>query len=175
VGLLVIGIPPQAEEVARIIAFLVLTVIYISFWLALSILFSVIWRHAATAALAGITIWIVLTFFMSMIAGGIADIVYPLDGIEGFYNSTKNYELQLSIERISPYYLFGESASTILNPNVRSIGLVTNSQLTNAISGYLPLGQSLLLVWAHVVTMIALSAVCFAISYICFMRQEIRA
>ena len=51
-GLLIIGVPPGPEEVLRILAFLVLSAVYISFWLALSIIFSVVCRHGATAALA---------------------------------------------------------------------------------------------------------------------------
>lgn len=113
IGLLVIGIAPQTEEVLRILAFLLFTVFYIAFWLGLSILFSVIWRHAATAALAGISIWIFLSFFMSMIAGAVADIAYPTEGIEGLFNLKSNYSLELGLNRISPYYLFGEAASTI--------------------------------------------------------------
>ena len=175
IGLLAIGLPPSVEEVLRITAFLLFTVFYISFWLGLSILFSVLWRHAATAALAGISFWIFLSFFMSMVAGAVADLVYPTEGIEGMFHMMDNYNLQLGLNRISPYYLFGEAAATILNPNVRSIGVITNSQLSGAIAGYLPFGQSLLLVWPHLVCMVALTAVCFALSYIGFMRQEIRA
>ena len=55
------------------------------------------------------------------------------------------------------------------------IGVITMSQLSGAVAGYLPFGQSLLLVWPHLVCMVALTAVCFAVSYIGFMRQEIRA
>ncbi|MFQ5826609.1 MAG: ABC transporter permease, partial [Dehalococcoidia bacterium] len=39
----------------------------------------------------------------------------------------------------------------------------------------LPLGQSLLIVWPHLTTLLALTVVCFAISYVIFLRQEIRA
>jgi len=39
----------------------------------------------------------------------------------------------------------------------------------------LPFNQSLLLVWPQVVGIIALAAICFAVSYIKFMREEIRA
>ena len=119
--------------------------------------------------------WIFLSFFFSMVAGAIASAAYPLDGIEGFYNQEANYNLELGLNRISPYYLFSEAASTILNPNVRSIGVITMSQLSGAVAGYLPFDQSLLLVWPHIVCMVALTAICFAISYIGFLRQEIRA
>ena len=129
VGLLVIGIPPSFEEILWVVAFLLLAVVYICVWLALSIIFSVICKHAATVALAC----------------------------------------------ISPYYLFSEAASTILNPNVRSIGVVTMNSYSGAVASSLPFSQSLLLIWPHLVVMVALAMVGFAIAYISFMRQEIRA
>lgn len=174
-GLLAIGVPPGAEEVLRILAFLVLSAVYISFWLALSIIFSVVCRHGATAALAGISIWLFLSLFMSLVASGIANALYPLEGIEGFNNILSNYELTLALNRISPYYLFSEAATTILNPGVRSIGVVTAASYSGAVSSSLSFGQSLLLIWPHLVVMAALVIAGFAIAYINFMRQEIRA
>lgn len=174
-GLLAIGVPPGAEEVLRILAFLALSAVYISFWLALSIIFSVVCRHGATAALAGISIWLFLSLFMSLVASGIANALYPLEGIEGFNNILSNYELTLALNRISPYYLFSEAATTILNPGVRSIGVVTAASYSGAVSSSLSFGQSLLLIWPHLVVMAALVIAGFAIAYINFMRQEIRA
>ncbi len=174
-GLVLIGVAPGVEEALRIIAFLLLTWVYLSFWLALSIVFSVVCKHAATAAISGISIWLFLSLFMSLVAAGISDLIYPTDGIQGFYNMMDNYNLELTLNRFSPYYLFSEAASTILNPNVRSIGVVTMSQLEGAVASSLSLGQSLLLVWPHLVVMAALTMAGFAIAYIKFMRQEIRA
>lgn len=174
-GILLTGVVPSGEEIARIIAFLILAVVYISFWLALSIIFSVVCRHAATAALAGISIWLFLSLFMSLVASGVANALYPLEGIEGFANILPNYELTLALNRISPYYLFSEAASTILNPGVRSIGVVTTTAYSGAVASSLSFGQSLLLIWPHLVVMAALVIAGFAIAYINFMRQEIRA
>ncbi|MFO8079349.1 MAG: hypothetical protein R6V07_03485 [Armatimonadota bacterium] len=39
----------------------------------------------------------------------------------------------------------------------------------------LPVHESLLLVWPQGVTIRALSAICFAVSYIKFMREEVRS
>lgn len=175
VGLIRLGIPPTLEEVLRVIVFLAFAGIYLSVWLALAVIFSVLCRHAATAALLCISIWLFLSLFMSLVASGIANAVYPLDGFAGMMNVEKNYNLVLALNRISPYYLFSEAATTILNPNVRSIGIVTVSQTSGAISSTLPLGQSLLLVWPHLVVMIALALIGFAAAYLSFMRQELRA
>ncbi len=174
-GLLSTGIAPSAEEIVRIFVFLVFTTVYICFWLGLAIFFSVVSKYAATSALAVIAIWIFFAFFMSLIAGTVADLLFPVnDLISAIGNSARNIECELALNRISPYYLYSEAISTILNPGVRSIGIVTTNQLSGAIVGYLPLGQSLLLVWPHLVGLFALMICAFAASYICFMRQEIR-
>ena len=174
-GLLLIGIPPSGEEVCRIVVYLLLSAVYMSVWLALAIIFSVVCKHAATAALVSISIWLFLSLFMSLAASGVSNLLFPVEGIQGYSNMMKNYELDLALNRISPYYLFTEAATTILNPGVRSIGIVTMSSVSGAIDAPLPFGQSLLLIWPHLVVMIALAAAGFAVAYVSFMRQEIRA
>ena len=81
--------------------------------------------------------------------------------------------------RVPPYFLGvgedSEAASTIMNPNIRTINLISMESLSGAITGYLPFGQSLLLVWPHLAGMTALMTAAFAGSYVSFMRQEIRS
>ena len=173
-GILLLGIAPSVEEVLRIAVFAVFSWVYLSLWLALSITLSVICRHSATAAIGSIAVWLFFSLFMSLVAGGIADLCYPLGGIEGFSNQMSNYQTELNLNRISPYYLFAEAGNAILNPSVRSIGIVTMNSYSGAVSSYLSFGQSLLLVWPHLIVMAALAMVAFAAAYISFMRQEIR-
>ena len=175
VGFLKIGILPSGEELVRVVVYLLYTIVYICFWLAISMLFSVVCRHSATSALASIALWIFFAIFMSLLASIIANGLYPVDNdYNALYNSLNNYNCELYLNRVSPYYLYSEAVSTILNPGVRAVNAVTVSQLVGAIDGYLPLGQSLLLVWPHLVGLLALTLAAFAISYVKFMRQEIR-
>src|SRR5690348_11483496 len=51
-GLRMIGVPPTQDEVIRLIFFLVISIIYVGFWLALATLFSLLTKQAATSALA---------------------------------------------------------------------------------------------------------------------------
>ena len=140
VGMAATGLVPDVEEVLRILIFLFFTVVYIAFWLAMSILFSVICRHSATSALASISVWIFFAIFMSLVANIVANAVYPVNDQYGaMINSLNNYTLNQNLNRISPYYLYSEAVSTIMNPSVRSVNVVTVSQLTGAISGYLSL------------------------------------
>src|SRR5947208_8306227 len=60
-GLLGLGVTPNAEEMARALVLLVVTIAYAGFWFALALLFSVIFRSAATAALVSLGVWLFLT------------------------------------------------------------------------------------------------------------------
>lgn len=176
IGVLSTGLAPEAEEIFRIAAFLFFTVVYMAFWLGLSILFSVVCRHSATSALAVIALWIFFTIFMSLVANIIANAVYPVNNqYLAMVNTYNNYTLNLNVNRISPYYLYSEAVSTIMNPSIRSVNVVTVNQLVGAISSYLSFGQSMLLVWPHLIALIAEMLAAFACSYIGFMRQEIRS
>ncbi len=174
-GLLAIGIPPETDEVIRIIGYLVITALYLCFWLALSILFSVICRHSATSAMLSLAVWIFCALFMSLAASLIANLIYSLQGYVTVGRVLDNYEAQLMINRISPYYLYSEAVSTIMDPSVRSTNILLPQQLDRAVTGYLSAGQSLLLVWPHFVGLIAESAAAFAASYMAFMRREVRS
>lgn len=175
VGLLVIGIPPEGEEIGRIFVCLLFTAVYICFWLALSILFSVLCRHAATSAMLGIALWIFFALFMSLVVNIVMQVLYPASRMTTIGSLIDYYECQANLNRLSPYYLYSEAVNTIMNPSVRSNNIILPQQLSGAITGYLSLGQSLLLVWPHLVGLLALTAVVFAISYIAFMRKEIRS
>jgi len=89
-----------------------------------------------------------------------------------------NLGVQSTILQFSPVRLYQEAVSVLLIPGARTLGQ-TIQLLGGGAARMLPnplsLGQSLLTVWPHMVTIISLTAVCFAISYTKFMREEIRA
>lgn len=173
-GLITIGIPPTVEEFLRIIFFILLCILYVAFWLNLSILFSIKFRQPATSALSGIAVWLFLTLFYSMIVDLIVKVIAPA----GTVNPHKIYvsELfKLNALRILPNELFSDATTTILMPSVRSLGPLTMQQVYGAIPGPLPLGQSILLVWPQVTGLIAATILCFVLSYVSFMRREIRS
>lgn len=175
VGILTTGILPEAEELGRLFVYLLFTSVYICFWLALSILFSVICRHSATSAMLGIAVWIFFALFMSLAVNMVLNLLYPAGSVGTVGELAGFYEMNLNLNRLSPYYLYSEAVSTIMDPTVRSMNIIMPQQLSGAITGPLSLGQSLLLVWPHMVGLLALSAVIFAASYITFMRREIRS
>ena len=112
--------------------------------------------------------------FMTLVVSIAANVLYPMGQTATASQILANYNCQMNLNRLSPYYLYSEAVSTIMNPQVRSTNIILPQQLSGAINGYLSLGQSLLLVWPHLTGLLALTAVVFAVSYISFMRKEIR-
>jgi len=178
-GLLRLGIVPAASEVIRIVAWLFLTIVYVSLWLAFGLLLSVVLRRAATSALIGFGVWILVTVFGGLLVGLIAGIVAPLPAGGGPDDVLASAGLQQLITRLLPSTLYQEAALVLLDPSVTQVSTpATIGQAIAAqeqIPSLLSLDQSLLLVWPHVVALVALTVVCFAAAYIAFMRQEVRA
>lgn len=174
-GIIMIGIPPTFEELTRILVYLIYTILYMSLWFAISLMFSLLFRQAATSALGGIALWLFLTIFIGILAGLVADGLFPINDRATVDTILHNQQTRLYISRISPSQLYDEVTVTILNPGVRTVSPILMDQLHGAIPGVMSLGQSILLVWPHLVALIAITMACFVISYIHFMRQEIRA
>nr|WP_274655165.1 ABC transporter permease [Paenibacillus humicola] len=173
-GLYTIGYPPTPEEVVRVILFILVAVFYVGFWLNLSLLFSIRFRQAATSALSGIALWIFFSVFYTMITGLIDNATAPDDNAP-LPVLLRHANMMLFLNRLSPAYLFTEATGTLLTPSVRSLGPLTQEQVVGAIASPLPLGQSLLLCWPQIVGLVAATIICFGISYVLFMRQEIRS
>jgi ABC-2 type transport system permease protein len=174
-GIFILGIPPTFEEFWRIILYLILSVAYVAFWLNLGILFSVKFRQAATSALAGIAVWLFFSIFYSMIISIIQKALMTGNGINQVQSGMANQSFVLFLSRLSPNYLFSESTMTLLTPSVRTLGPITTEQKVGAIASPLPLDQSLILIWPQLTGLIAATMICFALSYVFFMRQEIRS
>ncbi|HEX9015965.1 MAG TPA: ABC transporter permease [Chloroflexota bacterium] len=173
-GLRLIGIPPSGDEVMRLVLYLFISIVYVAFWMAVSILFSLLFRQPATSALAAIALWIFVTFFMGMIAATVADAAVPVNQQEP-QTILNNEYFRMGLARISPATLYGETTMTILTPSVRTLGPVMVTEVVGMVPGALPIDQSLMVVWPQFVGLVTLTLICFAISYARFMRQEIRA
>jgi ABC-2 type transport system permease protein len=174
-GLIWLGVPPSGEEVARGVMFLIATIAYGGVWLGLAIVFSVVSRSPATAALASIAVWLFFTAFWSIVAEVLAQAVTPIRlGVTE--ELIARAEASIALARVSPITLYGEIVLAMLNPSVRALGLVLPSQLSGAVLGTpLPLSQSLALIWPHLTGLIATVILLFAIAYVLFQRQEVRA
>ena len=167
-GIRMIGVPPGAEEIIRLFLFWIFTVVYGAFWMGLAMLFSTLFRNISSSLLSSLGIWLVFGVFL-MFIGNI------------FSSLSANQYLTLS--RVSPSYLFLQAVQVLLFPyasNLRLTALYLDASAGGNAGNYLmytplSLGQSLTVAWPQFITIIALTVICFAVSYVLFMRQEVRS
>jgi ABC-2 type transport system permease protein len=169
-GLLLLGLPPSGEELARAFIFLLVTIAYAGVWLALAMLFSIIFRSPATAALVTLGLWLFLTLIWPALAPAIVIAFAPSSDEETLILAAQY------LSRLSPSTLFGEVVLAILNPTTRSLGPIYLSQLQGAVLGApMPLGESLIIAWPQIVGLVASTILLFVTGYVIFQRQEVRA
>ena len=171
------GIIPKPNEILRVVLWLLLTFVYVSLWLAFGMLLSVVVRRAATSALIGFGAWLLLTFFGGLIVtllGGVFTSTATTD-----QQQLANIGVQETLSRLLPDTLYREASLVLLNPQVTTVStpatIAGYAQAQQRIPSLLSLDQSFILVWPQVVALVALTTACFALAYVLFMRQEVRA
>jgi ABC-2 type transport system permease protein len=181
-GIRLIGVVPGSEEVLRLAIYVIASILYVSFWLGIAILFSVVFRSTATSALASLAVWIFFSFFVGLGAGFMADAVAPISqsGTNVDPNVLiKHEEVQRTVSLLSPMNLYNDATTTILDPTRKTTrGVVFVGPLERlSLSRFqnpLPLLQSLMIVAPYLISIIAITFLCFGVCYLVFMRQEIR-
>ena len=181
-GIRLIGVVPGTEEILRLFIYLIITILYISFWLGVSILFSVIFRSSATSALASLALWIFFSFFVSLGAGFLSDAIAPISQSSNNVDAQmvmKNEQVKRVVSLFSPMTLYGEATSTILDPMRKTTSSIVLMGPLERLSmsrfqNPLPLIQSLIIVLPHIISLVAITMLCFGVCYAIFMRQEIR-
>ena len=177
-GLIFLGVPPGGEEIARSLVFLVVALFYAGVWLSLAMLLSIVFRSPATAALVALGVWLFLTVLWPMLAPALAQAIAPPDpryAALGLQTPDTGLWAQFLL-RISPNDLFAEAMQAILSPQTRTLGAVFLEQLRGALMGApLPFGESVMIAWPQMVSLIAGTIVLFVAGYVIFQRQEVRA
>src|SRR5262249_4973670 len=176
-GILMLGLAPSGEEIARALMMLIVTIFYAGVWLALAMLLSTVFRSPATAALVALGLWLFLTILWPLLSPALADAIGARDiaSAQGLLSGLNGRQ---GFARAAPTALFGEIVSVVLDPSVRStqqpmlaaLGLALIER--GAIPGApLPFLQSVLLVWGQIVGLIAATILLFVADYVVFQRQ----
>jgi ABC-2 type transport system permease protein len=180
-ALAALGVPPSGEELARAALMLFVTIAYAGVWLALAMLFSVLFRSPATAALSALGLWLFISILWPLLSGHLVNIFVPASATSAdeLLSALSTHQ---AVRRLSPGALFAEIVTVLLDPAVRStqqsqlaamgLALVEPGSIPGA---PLPLLQSLLIVWPQIVSLIAGTIVLYVIGYVIFQRQEVRA
>ena len=145
-------------------------------------LFSIIFRSAATAALSALGLWLFISILWPLLSPAIWSTCSCRLQAGSADELLSGLAIRQAVMRLSPGALFGEIVTVLLDPAVRStqqsqlaamgLALVEPGSIPGA---PLPLLQSLLIVWPQIVSLIAGTIVLFVIGYVIFQRQEVRA
>src|SRR5262249_49411287 len=104
-------------------------------------------------------------------------IIAPIAGTAD--DQLRSVGIQQGLTRLLPDTLYKEASFTLLNPQVTTVSTPdTVGQYVQAqqrIASLFSLDQSVLRVWPPIVTLLFLMVACFALAYVLFMRQEVRA
>ena len=158
IGITQLGAFPTNEEILRIISFLFISIIYLSTWASAGILFSILFEREGTSALASITVWLFFTIFVYMIPG-----INLSAGMSsaGFW--------------FSPSTIYTQASSVMLYPTLRILGPISYEEISSMLPTPLPFTESVLLIWPHLTYLTATMLILFIVSYVKFMRREIRS
>jgi ABC-2 type transport system permease protein len=181
-----LGFAPTMVEIPKILTLILLTILYLVFWLSLGILYSVLARKTSTSILASISTWLVFSIVVSILASVVVNIMVPIPSDMfrpgqgqgqggGLQNSPEFRELMQrrnaltsNIERISPTELYEQTASDIL-------GVASGfGKFFGEFERTVSLGEALSTNWPNIATLGVGLIVCFATSYMMFLRSEIR-
>jgi ABC-2 type transport system permease protein len=179
-GLATLGVVPGAEELLRIFVFFLVSLVYVSFWLGVAILFSILSRSITTSALASLAVWILFSFLVPLAASAVSGAVGPRGGESNTEYVLRISELERTLSLVSPQRLYLESMAVIVDPLRQTtaafvaVGRYEEISLSR-FAGPLSLDQSLLMIFPQVTFLLAILVVSFAVSYLAFMRKEIRS
>jgi ABC-2 type transport system permease protein len=173
-GMVRLGIVPTLDEFMRLLMWMLVTVLYVALWLAFGMLLSVVIRRAATSALVGFGVWLVVAmpFIGPLLVGFLGQIL-----ASGATTASEYYGTLQWLQRLFPGQVYAEASAALLNPRLTSVSAseIYSPQYAQQISTILPFDASFQLVLPHIVILFALTVGCFVLAYIRFMRQEVRA
>jgi len=177
-GLLRLGIVPALAEVVRLLGWLLLSC-DVTLSCSVRAAMSPPRKSAATSALVGFGVWlfVAVPIFGQLVVSLVASLVAPATGSTSDLLAAAG--TQQLLLRFLPSTLYREASIVLLDPSVTAISAPVSigqiEQYQQQIPTVLSLDQSLLLVWPHLVVLFALTALCFGVAYVRFMRQEVRA
>jgi ABC-2 type transport system permease protein len=190
-----LGFGPTTTQALAIVSLALITIVYLCFWYAVGLLFSVFCRETSTSILASVATWITFSILIFIFASFISNVAVPAvafnpgggNGIPGNFtggnftgistpsNSVTESRSVISsaISHLSPAYLYSDIAS-------RLTGAVSSSFTGFSVSIPRFTGQEFNLAtaltgsWAEILIIVMAMVVCFVASYLLFLRSEIR-
>ncbi|MVZ66482.1 ABC transporter permease subunit [Sphingobacterium sp. DK4209] len=173
--MLITGVPLSPMEFTRIILFVLITILYVGFWLSFAVFCSIVFNQPSTSALAAIGLWLFFTVFYPMLVNLLMTMLVANPGNLQESEYLQYADIAINLSRISPSQLYNDATATLLIPSVRTLGPMSLEQTFGAIPSDLTVSNSLTIIFPQLSGLLASSVTIFALCYFLFMRKEIRA
>jgi len=187
VAIPLLGFGPTLGDASRIVLFALLTVLYLAFWLGLGLLYSTVTKKTSTSILMSVATWLFCSIVITIVAALVANTLVPVSTPMGSFDQriiqTTEYTallqrrsaIQTNIQRISPASLYNEACSSILGMTGGGMfGFMGLGRGAGTPFQSLELTQGIIAVWPQITAIAVGLVVCFAMSYMLFLRLEIR-
>ncbi|MEM2454688.1 MAG: ABC transporter permease subunit [Candidatus Bathyarchaeia archaeon] len=186
-SIIVLGITPTGEDAARLLLFLIISIIYATAYYGIAILISTVSKRTTISVIASIMIWAIFTFILPIIATIIAFSIAPIR-IQPGQNITITPELREELRRrtavietvsmFTPSYHFNRAANGVLRafigvgftPGGQAAPGQSPQQATRAVS----IIESLTMVWPNILIIALIAVFTLIATYMLFVRQETR-
>jgi len=171
--LAVTGVQVTFLELERILIFAVLTFLYISIFLSISIFFSTISKSASNSFIYGIAVWLTMVVVFGAVIFVIASIATEQTSSDSSLFYKPRLELNAQMQKFTPLYHYAETVKGV--PSFSWGGV--NVRTSKLSGGIFDTGSSLDKwfeeYWENLVVLIALPIILFIASFIAFLRQDI--
>lgn len=155
----------------RLFIFTILTYLYLSIFMALGILTSIISKSATNSLIYGIAVWLGLCVVSGLIVASIASIAtgqMPLD----LGNNDRFLELNADLQKLSPTYHYAETVMGV--PGLSWGGVLSGMPTVHGIfDTEHTLKQWWNEYWTNIVILLIAPVILLIISFIIFLRQDI--
>jgi ABC-2 type transport system permease protein len=185
-----LGFGPTMTEASKIVVLTLLTIVYLVFWMCLGILYSVLTKKTSTSIMASIATWLTFSIVISILASVFAGFLAPLpggsirpggqegEGGPGGFQISEEYMAAMqkrnaitsTIQKLSPTNLYQEAVSDILGVFRGLMGGRGFQEFQRTLT----LNEALAANWANIAAIVVGLVICFAGSYMMFLRSEIR-
>lgn len=191
-SVLALGITPTGEDVARLMLFLLFSILFAMTYYGIATFLSTVSRRTTHSVIVGVVIWAVFAFVIGVVASVVASALVPIS-FPGFRagNATAGLsptELQTlrteeaaraaitaSINSVTPNYHFSRIAEYILNiPLYTRFGTFPGAGQTPTATTTVTIMQSLASAWPNMLVLVLATVLVFIASYMVFTRQEVR-
>ena len=178
-SVLVLGITPTGEDVARLMLFLLFSILFAMTYYGIAAFLSTVSKRTTQSVIIGVVIWAVFTFVIPVVATLVAFVLMPMrftpgqsqEEMERFAEELrKRTAIMETINSVTPNHHFTRIANYILQAYAGMMSPGAGQPVVRTVS----IIESLVSAGPNILVLTLTTVLAFIASYMLFTRQEVR-